>query len=285
MADPRSYEELVAEAEADVRTLVRVARAGAVATVTLDDPAKYNVLSAPLTVQLLRELRTLVADRSVRVVVLTGADPAFSAGGDVRLMAKAARIREEGDDGAVGLWRWIRQQFGGVARTIAQSDTIFIAAVNGAAAGVGLAFAYASDILLASDRARLVPAFGAIGLVPEVGTSWFLTRRVGYQRAFELFVAGREITGTEAAAMGLVNAVVPHDRLLAEAAQWAARVVAVPDAIVSLAKPLLRRAADATWEQAIAMEEFAEPMCFTTSAHRDAVRSFLAARGAKPDGC
>ena len=279
MADPASYEELVAEAEADPRVLVRVDRQGAVATVTLDDPAKYNVLSAPLTVQLRRHLQGLVADRGVRVIILTGADPAFSAGGDVRLMAKVARIRDESDDGAVGLWRWIRQQFGGIARLIAQSDTTFIAAINGAAAGVGLAFAYASDLLIASERARFVPAFGNIGLVPEVGTSWFLTRRVGYQRAFELFVSGREITGTEAAAMGLVNHVVPHERLLDEARTWADRVTSVPDAIVSLAKPLLRRAADATWEQSIAIEEFAEPMCFTTAGHQDAVRRFLNRRG------
>jgi 2-(1,2-epoxy-1,2-dihydrophenyl)acetyl-CoA isomerase len=279
MADPATYEELVAEAEADPRVLVRVDREGAVATVTLDDPAKYNVLSAPLTVQLRRHLQGLVADRGVRVIILTGADPAFSAGGDVRLMAKVARIRDESDDGAVGLWRWIRQQFGGIARLIAQSDTTFIAAINGAAAGVGLAFAYASDLLIASERARFVPAFGNIGLVPEVGTSWFLTRRVGYQRAFELFVSGREISGAEAAAMGIVNHVVPHERLLDEARAWAERVTSVPDAIMSLAKPLLRRAADATWEQSIAMEEFAEPMCFTTAGHQDAVRRFLNRRG------
>jgi len=279
MADTTTYESLVADAEADPRTLVRVERAGAVATVTLDDPEKYNVLSAPLTVQLRRHLQALVADRAIRAVVLTGADPAFSAGGDVRLMTKAAGILET-DDGAVGLWRWIRQQFGGIARLIAQSDTAFVAALNGAAAGVGLAFAYASDLLIASERARLVPAFGNIGLVPEVGTSWFLTRRVGYQRAFELFVSGREIGGAEAAAMGLVNHVVPHEKLLDEARAWADRIVAAPDAIVSLAKPLLRRAAEATWEQAIAMEEFAEPMCFTTTGHRSAVRRFLGRRGA-----
>ncbi len=273
-----TYEALVAEAEADPRTLVRVDRDGPVATVTLDDAEKYNVLSAALTVQLRRHLHALVADRTVRVVVLTGADPAFSAGGDVRLMTKAAGILET-DDGAVGLWRWIRQQFGGIARLIAQSDTAFVAAVNGAAAGVGLAFAYASDLIIASERARLVPAFGNIGLVPEVGTSWFLTRRVGYQRAFELFVSGREIGGAEAAAMGLVNHVVPHERLLDEARAWAERIVAAPDAIVSLAKPLLRRAADATWEQAIAMEELAEPMCFTTAGHRAAVAAFLRRRG------
>ncbi len=269
-----TYETLVADAEADPRTLVRVEQAGPVVTVTLDDPVKYNVLSAPLTVQLRRHLQALVLDRGVRVIVLTGSDPAFSAGGDVRLMTKAAGVLDT-EDGAVGLWRWIRREFGGIARLIAQSDTTFIAAVNGAAAGVGLAFAYASDLIIASDRARLVPAFGNIGLVPEVGTSFFLTRRVGYQRAFELFVSGREVSGAEAAAMGLVNHVVPHERLLDEARAWAERIVGVSDAIVSLAKPLLRRAADATWEQAIAMEEFAEPMCFTTAGHKAAVRRFM----------
>ncbi len=279
MPDPRSYEELVAEARADTRALVKVARSGKIATVTLDDPDKLNVLSAPLTVQLRAHLEALVADRGARVVILTGADPAFSAGGDVRLMVKARGILDVGEDGAIGLWRWIRQQFGGIARLIAQSDTTFIAAINGAAAGVGLAFAYACDLLIASERARLVPAFGNIGLVPEVGTSWFLTRRVGVHRAFELFASGREISGAQAEAMGLVNHVVPHERLLAEATAWAERVLALPDGIVTMTKPLLRRAADMTWEQAIAMEEFAEPMCFTTMGHRSAVQRFLDAHG------
>ena len=80
--------------------------------------------------------------------------------------------------------------------------------------------------------------------------------------------------------MGLVNHVVPHEKLLDEARAWADRIVAAPDAIVSLAKPLLRRAADATWEQAIAIEELAEPMCFTTAGHRNAVQRFLGRRGA-----
>src|SRR5262245_28350460 len=181
MADVHSYEELVAEAEADRRELVRVERDGKRATVVLNDPAKYNVLSAPLTIQLKRHLQALTADRGVRVIVLTGADPAFSAGGDVRLMTKAQRIIGDSSDGAVGLWRWIRQQFGGVARLIAQSDTTFIAAINGAAAGVGLAFAYASDVLLASERARLVPAFGNIGLVPRSEE-----RRVGKARSMRV---------------------------------------------------------------------------------------------------
>src|SRR5919197_3366818 len=117
-------------------------------------------------------------------------------------------------------WRWIRWQFGGVVRTIAKSDKVFIAAVNGAAAGVGLAFALASDLVLASERARFVSAFMKIGLLPEVGTSWLLTRRIGYQRTFELFAGGRELSGKEAVRLGFANAVVPHEELPTDEPEW-----------------------------------------------------------------
>jgi 2-(1,2-epoxy-1,2-dihydrophenyl)acetyl-CoA isomerase len=121
-----------------------------------------------------------------------------------------------------------------------------------------------------------VPAFGRIGLLPEVGTSWLLTRRLGYQRAFELFAGGRHISGTEAAELGLANAVLPHDELLGAAREWCDRIEALPWHVATMMKPLLRQAADLSWEQAIAMEELAEPQCFTTAAHREAVAEMLA---------
>jgi 2-(1,2-epoxy-1,2-dihydrophenyl)acetyl-CoA isomerase len=114
-----------------------------------------------------------------------------------------------------------------------------------------------------------------IGLLPEVGTSWLLTRRIGYQRTFELFAGGRHLTGEEAAALGIANAVLPHDELLDQALQWCDRIAELPRHALLMTKPLLRQAADMTWDQAIAMEEFAEPNCFTTAGHREAVRSFL----------
>jgi 2-(1,2-epoxy-1,2-dihydrophenyl)acetyl-CoA isomerase len=140
---------------------------------------------------------------------------------------------------------------------------------------VGLAFALACDLILVSDRARLVPAFSKIGLLPEVGTSWLLTRRLGYQRTYELFAAGRHLTGEEAAELGLANALVDHDSLLAEAVAWCERVEAMPAHVGRMMKPLLRHAADLTWEQAIAMEELAEPHSFTTQSHADAVAEML----------
>ena len=121
-----------------------------------------------------------------------------------------------------------------------------------------------------------MPAFGRIGLLPEVGTSWLLTRRLGYQRTFELFAGGRILSGREAAEIGLANTIVPDDALMATALEWCERIEALPRHVAEMMKPLLRGAADMTWDQAIAMEEFAEPQCFTTAAHREAVAKLLA---------
>lgn len=275
--DPLTYQGIVEGSRKDPRDLVLVERDGDRAVVRLNDPEKLNPLNGPLTVKLLDALNDLIADPGVRAVVLTGADPAFSAGGDLRAMESWAHPAvDEGPDGAVTMWRWIRYHFGGVVRAIARSDKTFIAAVNGACAGVGMAFALACDLILVSERARFLTAFGKIGLVPEVGTSWFLTRRVGYQRAFELFVSGRTLSGREAAALGVANECVPHEHLLSRALEWCDRIAELPPHAVQMAKPLLRAAADMSWEHAIAMEEFAEPMCFTTDGHRDGVRAMLA---------
>jgi 2-(1,2-epoxy-1,2-dihydrophenyl)acetyl-CoA isomerase len=148
--------------------------------------------------------------------------------------------------------------------------------VNGPAAGVGLAFALACDLILVSEQAILVPAFSRIGLLPEVGTSWALTRRIGYQRTFELFVSGRHLSGADAAELGIANSLHEHDELLTAARGWCARVDRLPDHVARMIKPLLRTAADSSWETAITLEEFTEPQCFTTPAHRRAVAEMLA---------
>jgi 2-(1,2-epoxy-1,2-dihydrophenyl)acetyl-CoA isomerase len=270
------YEQVV-EAARSHAPLVTVERTGAHAVVTLDEPERLNPLSAALTVQLHDQLAALARDPEVRAIVLTGRDPAFSAGGDLRLMLDTGRsMLEQSPAGATDIWRWIRRQFGGIARLITRTDKAFIAAVNGPAAGVGLAFALACDVLLLSERARIVPAFGRIGLVPEVGNSWFLTRRLGYQRAFGLFASGEHLDAQKAFELGIGNELVEHERLLPAALAWCERIERMPPHVIEMSKTLLRQAADVTWEQAIAMEEFAEPMCFTTEAHRDGVDELLA---------
>jgi 2-(1,2-epoxy-1,2-dihydrophenyl)acetyl-CoA isomerase len=271
------YDDYVAELAADPRRLVRVERPRAhTAVVWLDDPGNMNALPGALTVQLQRELAAALADPALRAVVLTGTDPFFSVGGDWKLMRDRAHTYGEREEGTVGLWKWIRRQFGGIARLIAQSDVPVVVALNGAVAGVALAWTLASDLVVASERAQLVLAFGRIGLVPEVGTNWALTRRVGHQKAFELFVRGGTLAADEAARHGLVNEVVPHERLLETALRWCDRIARLPEHVVAMTKPLMRAAADMTWQHALLAEEFAEPNTFTTAAHRAAVEALLA---------
>jgi 2-(1,2-epoxy-1,2-dihydrophenyl)acetyl-CoA isomerase len=270
------YNRLVREGDdPDAPHRVHVEYRGDRAIVTLDEPARLNVLSAPLVRQLRHALEALVVDRDVRSVVLTGSDPGFSAGGDLKMMQTATENLSR-PEGVADVWRWIRREFGGIARLIAGSDTIFVAAINGSAAGVGLAWALTCDIAVASERAVIVPAFGRLGLLPEVGTSWALTRRLGYQGALAYYLRGEHIDAYEAQRLGLVQQVVDHARLLEAADEWCSRVAAMPAHAVAMTKPLLRAAADAGWHESLTMEEFAEPTCFTTAAFADSVHSMLA---------
>jgi len=266
------YQDLLREGDGATERFVEVARREHSAVVTLNEPERLNVLSAPLVRQAKEALTELAADPAIRTVVLTGAGRGFSAGGDLKMMLQAEEHLGDAE-GTTDIWRWIRYEFGGVARLIARSDTTFVAAINGPAAGVGLAWALTCDVILASEEALIVPAFGRLGLVPEVGTSWALTRRLGYQGAFAFFAGGAPLTARRALELGLVQEVVAPGDLMAAADQWCDRIAALPPHAIAMAKPLLRQAADATWDTTITMEEFAEPNCFTTGAFQQTVRS------------
>ena len=269
------YRDLVEAGRSDGRELVTVERRGARAAVTLREPDRLNPLSAGLTLQLQDALERLVADAGVRTIVLSGEDPAFCAGGDLEMISSGSRaVRDAGHPAdTTEPWRWIRRQFGGIVRTIVGAEQAFVAAINGPAAGVGLAFALACDVLIASERAVLVPAFGKLGLVPEVGTSWLMTRRLGYHGALSLYVEGRHVGAEEALRLGLVQAVCEHDSLLAEADAWCERVEALPPHLFPMTKRVLRGAADAAWHEALTMEEFAEPNVFSVASVSEAAEA------------
>jgi 2-(1,2-epoxy-1,2-dihydrophenyl)acetyl-CoA isomerase len=280
-----TYAELLESGHAADHEAVRVERPSADrAIVTLNEPRSLNALSAAICVQLNGALAWLSAERELRTIILTGAGKAFSAGGQMEMMETGAKRIGASDAGSTDVWRWIRGQFGGVVRKIAGADQAVIAALNGPAAGVGLAFALTCDIAIASERAVLVPAFGRIGLLPEVGTSWALTRRLGYQGAFAFFAGGQHVDAAEAQRLGLVHEVVEHDQLLDRAGDWADRIAELAPHALAMGKTLLRGAADMSWEGALRMEEYAEPNCFTTSSFRDAIGAFRTASGSSSSG-
>jgi 2-(1,2-epoxy-1,2-dihydrophenyl)acetyl-CoA isomerase len=111
------------------------------------------------------------------------------------------------------------------------------------------------DLIIASERAVVVPAFGRLGLIPEVGTSWALTRRLGYQGALAFYLRGEHIDAHTALRLGLVQQVVSHDELLDAADDWCSRVAEMPPHAMAMAKVLLRGAADASWNDARALAD------------------------------
>ena len=150
-----TYADWVQAGRDDGRELVRVHAEGPRATVTLDDAGHLNALSPGVMLQLQDALTRLTDDPALRTIVLTGADPAFCAGGDLEMIAGGSRaIRDATDDADTSdAWRWIRHRFGAIVRTITRADQLVVAAVNGPAAGVGLAFALSCDVLLCSEPA------------------------------------------------------------------------------------------------------------------------------------
>jgi 2-(1,2-epoxy-1,2-dihydrophenyl)acetyl-CoA isomerase len=153
-----------------------------------------------------------------------------------------------------------------------------IAAVNGAAAGAGLSFACACDLRLASDAASFIPAFINIGLIPDSGGSYFVTRVLGPARAFEWLVSGRRLTAAEAHAWGLVSEVVEGDGLPARAAEVAAELAALPTRGIGMTKRLIEHALDASLEDQLAREAQLQAAATQTDDFREGVAAFLEKR-------
>jgi 2-(1,2-epoxy-1,2-dihydrophenyl)acetyl-CoA isomerase len=207
---------------------VLTTRDGAVLTITLNRPEVLNALDIGMHERLAAALEE-GAHPDVRAVVVTGAGRGFCVGQDVSQFPPDAE--------AVG--ELLRRHFNPAILAIRGLEKPVIAAVNGPAAGAGLALAMACDLRLAAASASFVPAFAGIGLVPDSGLSHTLPRLIGPAAAFEWIVSGRKVGAEEAAARGLVSRVVPDTELAGEAAALAADLAARPTRAIALTKRLI----------------------------------------------
>jgi 2-(1,2-epoxy-1,2-dihydrophenyl)acetyl-CoA isomerase len=153
-----------------------------------------------------------------------------------------------------------------------------IAAVNGVAAGAGMSFACACDLRIAADSASFVPAFVNIGLVPDSGGSYFVTRILGPARAFEWLTSGRKLTAAEAHVWGLVSEVVEADALTARVAEVAAQLAALPTRAIGMTKRLIEHALDATLERQLEREAELQAAATQTEDFEEGVAAFLEKR-------
>jgi 2-(1,2-epoxy-1,2-dihydrophenyl)acetyl-CoA isomerase len=244
-----------------------------VASVVLDRPEVMNALNRELGLQLLDAVTKSAADDQVRCIVVSGAGRAFCAGEDLGALAESY---ERGD--APGLGPTLIERYNPLVRAIREAPKPVVAALNGVAAGAGASIALACDFRIASEHAKLVLAFIKVGLVPDSGGIWFLTRMVGAARAWELAATGAPLSAQDALDLGLVNKVVAADAFQEEWKAFARVLASGPTRAFAITKSLLEKAATTTLDEQLDLEVEAQAEAGRTSDHLEGVRAFLAKR-------
>ncbi|HMA38862.1 MAG TPA: enoyl-CoA hydratase/isomerase family protein [Gemmatimonadales bacterium] len=245
-------------------SLVLVEVAEGIGTVTINRPHKLNAFDRHTCRELIEVLQALVADARARVLILTGAGRAFSAGADLNVL---------GEDGPalVAAGKELALLLRGAPQPV-------IAAVNGAAAGGGANLALACDYRIAADGAAIGQVFARLGLGPDWGGSYFLPRLVGPSRALELVWSARMVPTAEAQALGLFDRVVPADRLLAEARALAAVWAGFPPLALRRAKEVIYRSERASLVEMLDAEITLQHELFATPEARSRIGASLATR-------
>lgn len=235
-------------------------RDGSVLTLTLNRPHALNALTPPMYLELASAL-VQAAEVDVRAVIVTGAGRAFCPGQDLNDSAS--------DDPSADL-RFVD----GTVRALRALQKPVIAAINGATAGGGLAYALACDIRIASSSAKFAPAFLDLGLVPDLGCSWLLTQILGADRAFEWLSSGRKIVAAEALALGLVHAVVEPGELMVTAMARAKILADKPTLAIGLTKRLLQSAATHSFDTQLDAEAQAQALAGGSADYAEALAAF-----------
>jgi len=253
--------------------LIRQERHGPVMVWTLDRGDRLNALPDLGDGEAFATAcETVNADLTVRCVVLTGAGRAFSAGGDL----KAMRDRR---DMFAGTGTDIRERYRRVVHRIVRSlyglEVPLIAAVNGPAMGLGCDIAGLADIRIASDAASFGVPFLKLGILPGDGGAWLMPRNIGYARAAEMLFTSKVLDAATAREWGLVNRVVPADRLMDEAMATAAEVAAQAPQALRMTKALLRQGRDATFDQILETTAAMQALAHLTDDHLEGVNAVL----------
>jgi enoyl-CoA hydratase/carnithine racemase len=243
-----------------------------VATITLNRPEVRNAVDDDMRNALMAAFERFAADTSIRAVIVTGRGAAFCAGGDISGM----RQRLEAPAGEIAFNGWRRQQrTHHLMAALHDLPKVTIAAVNGAAAGLGCDLALCCDFIIASESASLVMSYVLRGLIPDGGGMYFLPRRVGLARAKELIFSGRRVLPEEALRIGMIDRVTRAETLLSEAQAWAEELGQGSSTAIALSKAILNQTFEMTADQVFGLGSQAQGICYTTREHQEAVASFL----------
>ena len=248
-----------------------------VATLTLNRPEELNALNSLLLQEAAEVMREMNDDDKIKALIITGAGRSFCSGADLSEKVSAADINQSGINRRERLTPFVH--YGLMIKKIEEFTKPVIAAVNGIAAGGGLALALACDIRIVSEDARFASLFVRRGLVADCGTTFYLPRLVGIAKALEMMWTGDFIDAAEAYRIGLVNQVVSSENLLMSAGNFALRLAQGPSVSIELHKRLTYEGLKADSVQIqMANEDYARYVCRQTEDFKEGRNSFLEKR-------
>lgn len=253
--------------------LIQLTIAGGIATLLFNRPERMNVLSVDMSEAFGAVVQAVLADPTVKVLVLTGAGRNFMAGGDLQGFRTA--------DDPPGFIRATIDPLHGALKALAASDVITIAAVHGRVAGAGVSLTALADLAVAAEGTSFTMAYTRIAGSPDCGGSWALPRLVGLKRAAEIMLLNEPLSGDEALHIGLINRLVPADTLIEVAQALAVQLASGPKAAQGSAKRLLRQATETSLVDQLDAERAAFVRLAGMVDFREGVTAFLDRR--KPD--
>jgi len=254
-------------------TLIDFEVDASIATITFNRPDKRNAMSDDMRIEFIAALEHVAADKAIKALVLTGAGKGFCAGGDISGMER----RMSAPTGEIAFNGWHRQQR--VHHTQSLLHTMpkpVIAAVNGAAAGLGADTALACDFIIASEWASFAWSYIHRGIVPDGGGMYFLPRRVGLSKAKELIFTGRKVDVDEAISLGIADRKTSADKLVKDARAWATELSNGSSTALALTKTILDQTYELSAHDVFAQGSQAQGICYTSTEHRESVMAFLA---------
>ena len=284
-----------------IEQYLQVERNQGVLKLILNDPTTRNAMGPEMAQALRVELDRFDQDPEDKVLLLTGQDPSFCSGANVRGFGQRIQDLEEGstdnEEPAEMPWgkmeaqyahRQPKVEFGGQASLVPlrinKLQKPSIAAVNGHAMGVGMGVALACDIRFASEKAIFSEAFSRMGLIPGDGSSWQLPRLIGMSNTLLLQYTGDRIDGNEAYRMGVVSKVFPAEGLMEPAMELATRLANMPTQSMALIKYLVHKSLDMSFEDSLALAHVAQEQVRRTDDHKEAVQAFIEKRQPKFTG-
>ena len=250
-------------------------RDGNIAIVSFNRPDTLNAIEASIRKEINEVVNEVNSDESIRVAILTGEGRAFCAGADL--------TEKQSADADVEVL--LNEEYKPALMAITEAPIPWISAVNGAAAGVGSAFAMNCDLTVMAEDAYLYQAFAAISLIPDGGATWHLTRTLGKKKAYELIALGEKLKAEKCLELGLCNRVVPTEQLLDEARALATELVGRAPLSLRYAKETVNAAMSESVGETISHEARLQKICSTSEDAREGALAFLEKRAPVFKGC